>query len=276
MRPGEEVHRLTVQGQLERLQDSNEMTTISIVTAVYNCYQTVGQTLDSVFSQSYPSIEAIVIDGASTDGSLVAIEKYRSRLGTFISERDDGIYDAFNKGIKHATGDVIGFLSADDIFENCEILSKVADVFKDPAVDVVYGDLVYVKHDDITKVIRYWRSGLYDDAALRRGWMPPHPTLYVRRSVYQRLGVFDTRYRISADYDLVLRFLAVGKVRSAYIPEVMVRMRVGGASNRSLKAIARKSIEDIAALRRNKVGGVWTLLNKNLRKIRQFWERQRS
>ena len=190
-----------------------------------------------------------------------------------ISERDQGIYDALNKGIKHATGDVVGFLHADDVFENSEVLSKVAVAFEDPAIDAVYGDLVYVRHDDIGQVIRYWRSGLYDDAALSRGWMPPHPTFYVRRSVYERLGGFDTRYRIAADYDTVLRFLAIGKIRAAYIPEVLVRMRAGGISNRSLKTIVRKSLEDMDVLRRNKVGGFRTLAWKNLSKLGQFWKR---
>ena len=249
------------------------MIEISVVTAVFNRHKTVGQALDSVLSQSYPAVQSIVIDGASSDGTLAVLERYRPRLGVLISERDQGIYDALNKGIKHATGDVVGFLHADDVFEDNEVITKVAEVFQDSDVDAVYGDLVYVQHDDISQVIRYWKSGLYNDAALSRGWMPPHPTFYVRRSVYERLGGFDTRYRIAADYDTVLRFLAVSKIRAAYIPEVLVRMRAGGISNRSLKTIVRKSIEDIEVLRRNKVGGVWTLLQKNLRKISQFWQR---
>ena len=246
---------------------------ISVITAVYNRHQTVGQALDSVLSQSYPAVESIVIDGASTDGTLAVLESYRPRLGVLISERDQGIYDALNKGIKHATGDVVGFLHADDVFENCEVLAKVAVAFQDPVIDAVYGDLVYVRHDDINKVIRYWKSGHYNDAALSRGWMPPHPTFYVRRSVYERLGGFDTRYRIAADYDTVLRFLAVGKIRAAYIPDVLVRMRAGGISNRSLKTILRKSLEDIDVLRRNQVGGVVTLFQKNFSKLSQFWRR---
>lgn len=249
------------------------MKKISVVTAVYNRHKTVGQALDSVFSQSYPMVESIVIDGASTDGTLAVLEPYRSRLGVLISEHDQGIYDALNKGIKHASGDVVGFLHADDVFENSEVLAKVAASFQDPTVDAVYGDLVYVRHDDIGKVIRYWRSGLYDDGALARGWMPPHPTFYVRRSVYERLGGFDTRYRIAADYDSVLRFLAIGKVRTIYIPEVLVRMRAGGISNRSVSMVIRKSLEDFEILRRNKVGGVVSLLQKNFRKLNQFWKR---
>lgn len=249
------------------------MIKISVITAVYNCKRTIAQAIDSVLSQSHPVVEYIVIDGASTDGTLAVLEPYRSQLDVLISERDDGIYDALNKGIKCATGDVIGFLHADDVFEDNNVLSKVAATFHDPAVDAVYGDLVYVRHSDINQVIRYWKSGNYDSATLSRGWMPPHPTFYVRRSVYERLGGFDTRYRIAADYDTVLRFLAVGKIRAIYIPEIFVRMRAGGISNRSLKTIYRKSREDIDVLRRNKVGGVITLLFKNFRKISQFWSR---
>lgn len=249
------------------------MIKISVITAVFNRHKTIGQAIKSVLSQSYPGVESIVIDGASTDGTLLVLEPYRSRIGVFVSEPDQGIYDALNKGIRCATGDVVGFLHADDVFENTEVLTKVAEAFRDSTVDIVYGDLAYVQQDDIGQVIRYWKSGLYNDASLSRGWMPPHPTFYVRRTVYERLGGFDTRYRISADYDTVLRFLAVSKIHATYIPEVLVRMRAGGISNRSLRTIARKSLEDIKILRSNKVGGLWTLLQKNLGKVSQFWRR---
>jgi glycosyltransferase involved in cell wall biosynthesis len=250
------------------------MIIISVITAVKNRHKTVGQALDSLLSQSYSAVESIVIDGASTDGTLAVLEFYRSRLSLLISEPDQGIYEALNKGIEHATGDVVGFLHADDVFENSDVLAKMADAFQDPSVDAVYGDLVYVRHDDICQVIRYWKSGLYDAEALSCGWMPPHPTFYVRRSVYERLGGFDTSYRIAADYDMVLRFLAAGKIHAVYIPEVLVRMRTGGISNRSFKTIIRKSHEDIKVLRQNGLGGVFTLLQKNLRKVRQFWQRK--
>ena len=246
---------------------------ISVITAVYNCEKTIGDTINSILAQSYPNVESVVIDGLSTDGTLGVLELYRSRLGAFISERDNGIYDALNKGISYASGDVIGFLHADDVFENRDVLSKIAAIFTDADIYAVYGDLVYVKNEDVSQVIRYWKSGNYDKITLARGWMPPHPTFYVRRSVYEQLGGFDTRYRIAADYDTVLRFLAVAKIRTAYIPEVLVRMRAGGISNRNLKNIIRKSLEDIDILRRNGVGGLFTLLQKNFRKLSQFWLR---
>jgi glycosyltransferase involved in cell wall biosynthesis len=160
---------------------------ISVVTAVYNRQQTVEQALDSVLSRTYPGVESIVIDCASTDGTLAVLEQYRARLGVFVSERDQGIYDALNKCIKHAAGDVVGFLHADDVFENREVLSKVAVAFQDPVIDAVYADLVYIRHDDLGQLIRYWKSGHYDSASLSRGWMPPHPMFYVRRSVYELL-----------------------------------------------------------------------------------------
>jgi glycosyltransferase involved in cell wall biosynthesis len=249
------------------------MTRISVVTAVYNRCNTVGQALDSVLSQTHPLVESIVIDGASTDGTREALEPYRSRLGVFISEPDRGIYDALNKGIRHATGDVVGFLHADDLFAHERVLSRIATTFADPTVDAVYGDLLYVRHDDVTQIVRYWRAGSFDQAALRHGWMPPHPTFYVRRTVYERLGMFDTRYRIAADYDSMLRFLAKGHISTAYIPEVLVRMRTGGISNRSLRTILRKSREDLSVARQNEVGGIGTVLQKNFSKLGQFWRR---
>ncbi len=249
------------------------MIKISVVTAVFNSKPTIAQAIESVLSQSYSAVESIVIDGASTDGTLVVLETYRPRLSLIVSERDEGIYDALNKGLKHATGDVVGFLHADDVFENSEVLAKVAAAFQDMSVDAVYGDLVYVQHSDIGRVIRYWQAGQYDAALLSRGWMPPHPTFYVRRSVYERLGGFNTQYRIAADYDTILRFLAVGKIRAAYIPAVLVRMRAGGISNRSLKTILRKTWEDFEVVRRNNVGGVGTILKKNFSKLSQFWRR---
>ncbi len=246
---------------------------ISVITAVYNRRATVQQALESIFAQTYSEVETVIVDGVSTDGTLNVLETLRPKIDIFISEPDCGIYDALNKGIKRSSGDVVGFLHADDIFENNEVIGNIALAFQDPTIEAIYGDLVYVRHDDLSHVIRYWKSGFYDDAALKRGWMPPHPTFYVRRGVYDRLGLFDTRYRIAADYDSVLRFLAVGKIRAAYIPEVLVRMRAGGISNRSLMSVIRKSREDLDVLRRNRVGGILTLLRKNVSKLSQFWKR---
>jgi glycosyltransferase len=246
---------------------------ISVITATYNAARTVATCLESVASQTHPDVEHWVLDGASRDGTQAIVEADRARLAGFVSEPDNGIYDALNKGIARATGDVVGFLHADDFYAGKNTLATIAAAFDDPAVDAVYGDLTYVDTVDATRVIRYWKAGPVSRERLKRGWMPPHPTFYVRRSVYQRLGSFDTRYRISADYDCVVRFLFRGGIRAAYIPQVLVSMRVGGISNRSLRTIALKSREDLRIMREHGLGGMRTLLAKNLGKVAQFWAR---
>lgn len=246
------------------------MLKISLITAVYNNYETIQQTLDSVLSQSYPAVEYIIVDGGSTDGTLEILNLYKAKFSIFISEPDNGIYDALNKGIHFSTGDIIGFLHADDLFENNSVLEKIADAFEAVDVDAVYGDLVYVRRNDSSKIVRFWRSSIFTSQSLLKGWMPPHPTLYLKRAAYQRLGVFNTAYRIAADYDLILRFFGAGKISSTYIPEVFVRMRIGGISNKSIGTIFRKSIEDFRILRSNQLGGIFTLAKKNLLKIIQF------
>lgn len=249
------------------------MIKISVVTAVFNRAQTVGEALESVLSQSYSAVESIVIDGASTDGTLAVLELYRPRIGVLISERDHGIYEALNKGIKHATGDIVGFMHGDDIFENDAVLSKVADIFQDPTVDAVYGDLQYVRHHDVSQVVRHWRSSPASSTRLAWGWMPPHPTLYVRRQWYERIGGFDTHYRIAADYFSILQMFSQPDFKAVYLPEVLVKMRIGGVSNNSLKNLVRKSSEDWHALRSTGVGalgGVGALVWKNISKVGQF------
>jgi len=245
---------------------------ITIITAVHNGCETIESTLDAVGRQEYGNIEYVVVDGASRDGTIEILERHRSRIDVLVSERDDGIYDALNKGIGLATGDVIGFLHADDVFADDRVVSRVAAAFADPSVEAVYGDLDYVSRTDAQRVIRRWRAGTYSPRRLAWGWMPPHPTFYVRRRVYERLGGFDTRHRIAADYDCILRFLGRGGIVPAYIPEVLVKMRLGGESNRSVGNILRKSLEDYRALRVNGVGGVGALAWKNLSKLGQFLE----
>ncbi len=249
------------------------MIKISVVTAVYNKADTLAQALDSVLAQTHPDVETILVDGGSGEETQRVLALYRDRLDVLISERDRGVYDALNKGIGLASGDVIGFLHADDLFADQHVLGRIAHAFEDPGVEAVYGDLVYVRHDDVLSVIRLWRAGHFRPAKLRYGWMPPHPTFYVRRSVYERLGGFDTNFRIAADYDCMLRILGTG-IRTAYIPEILVRMRTGGISNRSLSNILRKSREDVAAARRNGVGGLRTIALKNLTKVSQLWRRR--
>lgn len=243
---------------------------ISVVTAVYNREETIAQSIRSIQSQTYSSVEHVLQDGGSSDGTLRIIAELSEGNTYLSSEPDKGIYDAINKGIGRATGEIIGLMHSDDYFASDEVLEKVAAAFENPDIDGVYGDLDYVSASDTGRVVRHWKSGEMTRTKLRRGWMPPHPTLYLRRSVFDRFGTYDTSYSISADYDAMLRFLWVGDIKLAYIPEVLVKMRVGGESNRSLGRILRKSREDYRALRKNGVGGFRTLGLKNISKISQF------
>ncbi len=243
---------------------------ISIITSVYNNQETIAEAMDSVLSQTYTDIEYIIIDGGSTDDTVNIIKSYQNRIAVFISEPDKGIYDGLNKGIKLATGDVIGFLHSDDLYENNTVIEQVAQAFIENEIDSVYGDLTYVNKSDPTKVIRYWKSGEFTLKKLGRGWMPPHPTFFVKRDIYQQRGQFDTSFKIAADYDLMLRFLGKYKISTDYIPNVLIKMRVGGESNKSLKNVIRKSTEDLQAMRNNNIGGFLSLIFKNLSKIKQF------
>lgn len=229
------------------------------------------QTLDSIQAQTWPHIEYVVIDGGSTDGTLQILNDRRDMISVLISEPDGGIYDALNKGFSRSTGDIIGIMHSDDFYAHERVLECVASAFDDPAVDVVYGDLDYVSKDEPSRIIRRWRPGSFSHKKLAWGWMPPHPTMYLRRRVIDEWGVFDTHFRIAADYDAILRYLSRGKIYPKYIPQVLVKMRVGGESNRSLSHILRKSQEDLLALRKNNVGGFRALAWKNLSKIGQFF-----
>jgi len=245
---------------------------ISVITAVYNNENTIEDALKSVLSQTHTNVEYIVIDGKSTDKTLNIIKRYEDKIDTLVSEADSGIYDALNKGIKYATGDIVCFLHSDDIYENENVLQKVNALFEKENVDSVYGDLVYVNKENINKVVRYWKSGEYSHSKLKNGWMPPHPTFFVKREVYEKYGSFDTSFRIAADYDTVLRFLGVQRITTAYLPEVLIKMRLGGESNKSLANLKKKTLEDIKALRKNDIGGYMTIIMKNLSKIPQFFK----
>lgn len=242
---------------------------ISIVTAVYNRSSTIADTLDSVQSQTAPNVEHVIQDGGSRDGTLEIIQASAGPGVRVESAPDNGIYHAINRGITRADGDIIGLLHSDDLFAAPDVLEAVRHAF-DQDVDGVYGDLDYVAASDPGRIIRRWRSGSYAPDKLKRGWMPPHPTLFLRREVFDAWGLYDESFRISADYDAMLRWLLKGDVRLAYIPQVLVKMRVGGASNRSIAQIIRKSKEDYQAIRRNGAGGLGTLALKNLTKLHQF------
>ncbi|MBV8502046.1 MAG: glycosyltransferase [Paucibacter sp.] len=239
---------------------------ISIITVAYNSGRTIADTLRSVALQSHPDVEHIVIDGASTDDTMEQVRQHGAHVAKLVSEPDRGIYDAMNKGLALASGDFVGCLNADDMLAGPDTLARMAQRMSE--ADMIYGDLVYVDAEQTDRVVRHWNSGPYEASRLRFGWMPPHPTFYFRRSALPDIR-FDLRYRIAADYDFMVRSLQ-GSPRVAYLPEVLVRMRNGGASNHSLKAMLKKSSEDLDVIRRHKLGGVLTLASKNLRKLPQF------
>lgn len=224
---------------------------ISIVTATFNSARTIADTLDSIAEQAFDNVEHIVIDGQSRDGTLPILYSRKDRISRIVSEPDRGIYDAMNKGIALATGDVVGLLNSDDVFADRNSLLAVASAMQDADIDCCYGDLVYVDSSDLGRIIRYWKSRPFAPGLFRKGWVPPHPTFYVRRHVYERYGGFDLTYRLAADFELMLRFLEKHRVRSVHIPRVLVKMRLGGATNRSLSNIWRQNVEIYRSARKH-------------------------
>ena len=245
---------------------------ISIITATYNSEKTISATIDSVLSQNYKNVEYIIIDGASSDRTMDIVRSYGSLISKVISEPDRGIYDAMNKGIKIATGDVIGILNSDDLYNNEQVLNEIVGVFERDDVEAVYGDLVYVDENDIGKVIRTWRSGIFKPGSFALGWHPPHPALFIKREIYEKYGAFDLNFEISADFELMLRLFEKYMIKPAYIPKILVRMRLGGASNKSLKNIIKGNINCYRAFIKNniKVSVLYPLF-RLLPKIRQFF-----
>jgi len=243
---------------------------VSIITATYNSAATIHDTLASLESQTYPDIEYIIVDGSSKDNTLEVIKNNCTRVSKIISEPDHGIYDALNKGIAAATGDIVGFLHSDDLFAYPDAIQDMVGIFQSGGYDAVYADLEYVQQKDVNKVVRRWQSGSYNKKKLKYGWMPAHPTFYMKRSCYKQLDDFDLSYKIAADYDSILRYLWRGNVHAGYLPKVLIKMRVGGISNRSLASILCKTREDIQAMRNNGLFWPLTVALKNLSKIPQF------
>ncbi len=206
---------------------------ISIITVCYNSVGTIEDTIKSVINQDYADLEYIIIDGGSTDGTLGIVGKYKDKIAKVFSEPDKGIYDAMNKGIKLASGDIVGIINSDDFYADNKVLSKVAHSISTGA-DACYGDLAYVDRRDVSKQVRYWRAGSYNANKLFRGWIMPHPTFFVKKEIYERFGLFNLSFKIAADYELMLRFLLKG-ISVAYIPETFVCMREGGHSAKSFK-----------------------------------------
>lgn len=245
---------------------------LSVITVAKNSEKTIAATIESVAAQSHAHVEHIVIDGASTDGTKSIIEKNAKRISRWISEPDKGMYDAMNKGLRMASGSAIGFLNADDVYAGPHVLARIAGVLGEAAIDACYGDLVYVDGGDTGRIVRYWQSSRYRHGLFARGWCPPHPTFYVKKTVVDRCGGFDVGYAIGNDVEFMLRLLARYRIRTAHIPEVLVKMRMGGESNRSLSNVILQNIEILKAARRNRVpvNPLSFLFLKMVSRYRQF------
>lgn len=243
---------------------------ISVVTTTFNSAATIADALESVKSQDYKNLEHIVVDGGSKDGTLNIIKSY-PHINKWISERDSGLYEAMNKGINLASGDVVGILNSDDFYANSKVLTKVASCFISNNTDAVYSDLHIVSPINTDRVVRKWRSGYFKPSSFYYGWMPPHPTFFVRRSAYEKFGLFNLSLKSSADYELMLRMLLKYRLNATYIPEVLVKMRAGGASNVSLFNRIQANREDRQAWKLNGISPYFfTLFLKPLRKVAQF------
>lgn len=244
---------------------------VSIITSTYNSAATVSDTLVSVEKQTYiKDIEHIIIDGISIDNTL-NIVKHFEHVKKVVSEADNGIYDAMNKGIKLATGEIIGILNSDDFYAHETVIEEIVEIFDKTGCDAVYGDLIFVHPEKPHKILRKWIAGGYDENLFLKGWMPPHPTFFVKKEVYDKLGMFNIALRSSADYELLIRFMYVNKIKVQYLPDVLVHMRSGGQSTKSFSNRIKAHKEDYLAWRLNRVKPKWfTLLFKPLRKVKQF------
>ena len=244
---------------------------ISLITVVYNGESFLQECFNSVIAQTYSEVEYLVIDGGSKDKTISIINENQSHIDYFISERDRGLYDAINKGIQKSTGDIVGILNADDMFSSPHVLASVAKTFKmQPEIDGLYGDLNYI--DPIThKIIRKWKSRQADFKDLERGWMPAHPTVYLRKELFEEYGCYALDLGTTADYDLILRYFYTHKIKAVYLPMLMVNMRMGGVSNKSISSRWSALINDYRSLKRNKLSNALSVLfKKKLSKIGQF------
>lgn len=243
---------------------------VSIITVTYNSEATIKDTLLSVKNQNYKDIEHIVVDGKSIDNTISLIHQF-GHTGPLLSEPDKGIYDAMNKGVKMATGDIVGILNSDDFYPQNDVIEKVVNVLKNDDCDAVYGDLMYVDSIQVNKFLRKWIAGDYKKKLFFKGWMPPHPTVFLKKEVYDKYGLFNLNFKTSSDYELLLRFMFLHNIRVKYIPSILVHMRAGGHSNRSLKNRVAAHREDYMAWKANGLSPKWyTLAMKPLRKITQY------
>ncbi|MEM9885164.1 MAG: glycosyltransferase family 2 protein [Bacteroidota bacterium] len=247
---------------------------ISIITVVRNGEETIRDTINCVLRQSYHNIEYIIVDGNSTDNTLSIVKSFGSKIDKIISEPDTGIYNAMNKGLRAATGDYVAFLNADDFYTNTDVISQVVSTARETDADSIYGDLLFVDQNNINKAVRFWRAGHFDRYKMLFGWSVPHPTFFVKKSVFHRCGLFRENFGLSGDYEMMVRFFFKERISAAYIPQTLVRMRVGGAGNSGLQSKWKGNREDLQAWKQNGLKiPFFTILLKPLRKIPQFFHR---
>ena len=251
-----------------KLKEENK---VSIIVATYNSGATVKDTLDSIIAQSYTNVEIIVQDGGSTDDTISIAESYKDERIKIFQEKDSGIYDAMNKGVAKASGEIVGILNSDDVYASDDVVHNIIDTFQKNDVEVVYGDLKYVD-ENLEKELRYWKSKDFKKSLFYIAWQPPHPTVYLRREVYDKVGNFNTKYRIAADFDLMFRVFYNHKLSSAYLNKTLVKMRIGGESNRSWKNrwILIKEYQSIYAEHGHRLIGPLTIVNRLLSRIVQY------
>jgi glycosyltransferase involved in cell wall biosynthesis len=229
------------------------MIKITIVTVCRNSVATIKDTLESVASQSHKNLEHIIIDGGSTDGTLAVIHEWKKHPVRLVSEPDKGIYDAMNKGIRLATGDIVAILNSDDVYYDSCVLESVSTAMSDVSIDACYADLIYVDKNNLEKIIRYWKSCPFEKGLFSKGWIPPHPTFFARRLLYEKYGLFDLNYFLAADFELMVRLLERFQIQSAYVPKIFIKMRFGGVSNNSAVNIIKQNIEIYKACKKNDV-----------------------
>lgn len=247
---------------------------ISIITVVWNNKDTIKDAIESVLTQTYKDIEYIIVDGASSDGTVEVVQSYGDKITKFVSEPDNGLYDAMNKGINLATGDVVGILNSDDFYVDKYVIEKVVKIFEEKKVDSLFADLVYVKPDALHKTVRHYDSGHFSPEKFAYGWMPAHPTFFVKRSAYEKYGLFKTDYKIAADYELLVRFLYKHKLTYFYLQEVIIKMRMGGMSTSGLKSNWILNQEIIRACKENGIKtNIFKVLSKYPKKVLGLWSK---
>jgi len=244
---------------------------LSIITTTFNSTKTVEGTIKNVLNQVGVEVEYIIIDGGSIDGTLEIVNKYKNRIAKIVSEPDGGMYEAMNKGIKLATGEVVGILNSDDVYADNDVLKKMMAEFEKTGADCVWGDLIYVTDKNPNTPWRIWKSSPYQVGSFQKGWHPPHPAFFVKREVYEKYGLFRTDLSTAGDFELMLRFLEKNKIFSSYLPQTLVRMRTGGQSNKSLYNHLRAIWYSYRAFKLNglKISPLF-ILKKPLSKLNQF------